>query len=684
MSIRLEQPSHKQLDTLKPINLKQQLAGTPPNNPHFTVNIKNRKGDDIKVADPRMTRALVALMNQHAVHGGAAAHWGGPAAFAEIMSCVHWFMFENKSSPWFESFNFVNDAGHTENGVYALRANYGFDGLSFEDLFKFRSINSKLTGHGEAHLNPEGVYISNGPLGSGLPQAQGLAIADKAIGNERVTVCTISDGASMEGEAKESFAAIPGLASRGMLNPFLMIVSDNNTKLTGRIDKDSFSMESTFSTLSHLGWEVILVKEGNNLQEVYNAIEKGLELAKANPLKPVCLHCLTVKGFGVKSTEESASGGHGYPLKAYSDKLEGFINEVFDGQVPSELKETIQKLAKKPGTSESSSSQGEAKKIPMDKVQPGFAKAAIKAAKEGLPVFSVSADLQGSTGIAAFQKEFPGRFIDVGVAEANAVSTAVGLSKQGLIGIVDTFAQFAISKGNLPLIMSGLSQAPIIGLFSHTGFQDAADGASHQATTYLAATSSIPHIQCVVVSCQAEAEALMGQAIHKIKREREEKGSSDSVLFFYGREKHPISFDEKATFEWGKAQILKKGKDVTFITCGPLLPKALAASELLEKEGLSATVINNAFVNRPDLETISKCLKETGNKVITLEDHQLVGGMGAQLTHALSLEGYDFKIKCLATQGGFGQSAYLADHLYKAHGLDEDKLVEETKKFLKS
>ena len=683
MSIRLEQPSHKQLDTLKPLNLKQKLAGTPSNDPRFTVNIKNQKGINIKVADPRMTRALVALMNQHAVHGGAAAHWGGPAAFAEIMSCIHWFMFENKSSPWFESFNFVNDAGHTENGVYALRANYEFDGLSFEDLFKFRSIESKLTGHGEAHLNPEGVYISNGPLGSGLPQAQGLAIADKAIGNEKVTICTISDGASMEGEAKESFAAIPGLASRGMLNPFLMVVSDNNTKLSGRIDKDSFSMESTFSTLSQLGWEVILVREGNNLQEVYNAIEKGLELAKANPSKPVCLHCLTVKGFGVKSTEESASGGHGYPLKAYSDKLESFIEEVFDGEVPSELKDTIQKLAKKP-SSELSGAEEKTQTTPMDKVQPGFAKAAIKAAKEGLPVFSVSADLQGSTGIASFQKEFPGRFIDVGVAEANAVSTAVGLSKQGLIGIVDTFAQFAISKGNLPLIMSGLSQAPIIGLFSHTGFQDAADGASHQATTYLAATSAIPHVQCVVVSCQAEAEALMSQAIHNIKREREESGNADSVLFFYGREKHPISFDEKATFEWGKAQVLKKGKDVTFITCGPLLPKALAASEILEKEGLSATVINNAFVNRPDIKTISECLKETGNRVITLEDHQLVGGMGAQLTHALTLNNINFKIKCLATQGGFGQSAYLADHLYKAHGLDENKLIEETKKFLKS
>ena len=90
----------------------------------------------------------------------------------------------------------------------------------------FRGIHSKLTGHGESHLNPEGVLISNGPLGSGLPQAQGLAIGDQLAGNDRVTICTISDGAMMEGEAKESLAAIPGLAVKGQVNPFVLILSD--------------------------------------------------------------------------------------------------------------------------------------------------------------------------------------------------------------------------------------------------------------------------------------------------------------------------------------------------------------------------------------------------------------------------------------------------------------------------
>ena len=140
------------------------------------------------LADPRATRALVALMDVHAVNGGAACHWGGPAAFAEIIAAIHGIMFAAPGRPWHEAFNFVNDAGHAENGIYALRANYGFDGMTFEILKGFRSIQSKLTGHGESHLNPEGVLLSNGPLGSALPQAQGLALADKVAGRDRVTI----------------------------------------------------------------------------------------------------------------------------------------------------------------------------------------------------------------------------------------------------------------------------------------------------------------------------------------------------------------------------------------------------------------------------------------------------------------------------------------------------------------
>jgi transketolase len=487
---------------LKPLEVPGRLEPAPARAPKYAVRIKNAKGDDVMVADPRVTRALIALMDVHAVNGGAAAHWGGPAAYAEMLAALHAIMFSIDARPWHEAFNFVNDAGHAENGLYAVRANYGFDGLTFESLKGFRSIDSKLTGHGESHLNPQGVLLSNGPLSSALAQSQGLALGDRVGNRDRTTVCVVSDGAAMEGEAREAFAAIPGLASKGRLNPYVMLLSDNDTKLSGRIATDAFSMLPSFEALSVLGWNVLRVPNGHDLQAVYLAIERGLAEAKANPSMPVCLWFKTIKGYGVRATMESASGGHGFPLPN-AEKIVAFVQEIFDGDIPKEFatwadalfrdwqrheatKTTV--ISPVPGASE----------VKRDKVQTGLAKAAIRAAREGLPVFSVSSDVHGSTGISLFQKTFPDRYVDVGIAEANMVSTGAGLAKAGYIPIVDTFGQFEVTKGNLPLTMAALSQAPLVAIFSHVGFQDAADGASHQASTYFAATSAIPH---TVVNC---------------------------------------------------------------------------------------------------------------------------------------------------------------------------------------
>src|SRR5256885_2415516 len=130
---------------LSPLSLKSKLAPTP-GRPKYSVTVKNAKGEEVILGDPCATRALVALMDVHAVIGGAACHWGGPAAFAEIMASIHAIMFSTQGRPWFEAYNFINDAGHTENGIYALRSLYGFDGMTFESLKGFRGLQSKLTG----------------------------------------------------------------------------------------------------------------------------------------------------------------------------------------------------------------------------------------------------------------------------------------------------------------------------------------------------------------------------------------------------------------------------------------------------------------------------------------------------------------------------------------------------------
>lgn len=656
--------NNKRFDSLDTLEMKNKLASTPKGPPKYFKIIQDSNGNEITLADPNASRALVALMNQHAVIGGAAAHWGGPAAFAEIMSALHGIIFSNNDREWFEQYNFINDAGHAENGVYAIRANYNFDNLTFDDLRGFRSIQSKLTGHGESHLNPEGILLSNGPLGSSLPQAQGLAISDKAKKNDRLTVCTISDGASMEGEAKESFAAIPGLAAKELINPFVCIISDNNTKLSGRIDQDSFNMAPTFKSLATLGWNVINLEDGHNLEKTYEEILNAFKQARTNPLQPVALVTKTIKGKGIKATEDSLSGGHGYPLKAYDPKLVEFIQEIYSGNAPVEFVSWAQEiLDSKPA------SQGkEEKSIVEEKVQKGIARAVIRATEEGLPIFSLSADLPGSTGIKEFQDRYPNRYLDLGVAESNTISTAAGFSKNGFIPIADTFAQFGVTKGNLPLTMASLSQAPIIALFSHTGFQDAADGASHQATTYFASTCSIPNTEVISCSCSSEAEFLMYNALCNFAEQREKGITPKTSIFFLGRENFPEHFGP-TDYEWGKAQILREGSDITIVATGPTVLKAIQAYDLMAKSGVNATIINSPFINNPDIETIGNCIKNTNNKLITVEDHQVIGGMGSILAQYLLLAGHTPKLSILGIKNSFGQSAYKADHLYDKHGI---------------
>ncbi len=673
---------------LTPLSLKSRLAGTPKSAPKYATTVKNAAGQPVVLADPRTTRALVALMDVHAVNGGAACHWGGPAAFAEMMAAVHGVLFATQGRPWHEAFNFINDAGHAENGIYALRANYAFDGMTFEDLKGFRSIKSKLTGHGESHLNPEGVLMSNGPLGSALPQAQGLAIADKVSKRDRVTIVTVSDGASMEGEAKEAFAAIPGLAAKGRVNPFVMLVSDNDTKLSGRITKDAFSMQNSFQAMSALGWNVLFVKDGHDLQAVYQAVESGIAAAKANPNVPVCLWIKTIKGYGVKSTMENSAGGHGFPL-ANGEKIVEFVNEIYGGKTPAELADWAKSLRVDWETKEAAkkakaaAAPAAAPSVKKDKVQGGLAKGAIRAATEGLPVYSISCDVQGSTGISTFQKSFPDRFIEVGIAEANMISVAAGFSKAGYIPIVDTFGQFGVTKGNLPLTMAALSQAPVIAMFSHIGFQDAADGASHQATTYLAATSAIPHTCVIAPSCPDEAEALMYEAIKRQGADRAAGRDGETYIFFVGRENYPMYWVEGATYPWGKAQVLQQGTDVVLIACGVLVNKAIEAGKKLAEQGIKATVINNPFINQVDVETIGAAVKAASGRVVTIEDHQIIGGMGAQISHALSTAGIAHRMKSLGIDGEFGQSAYLADELYQHHGLTAAKLIESAQTLMK-
>ena len=667
-----------------PLFLHNKLAGNPSREPIYSVSIQGARGP-LKVVDPKSTRALVALMDMNAVLGGAASHYGGPAAFAELMSALHGFAFQEaelSEKPWHEMFHLVNDAGHCENGLYALKANYGFADLTLEKLKKFRSIESVLTGHGESHLFPEAVFLSNGPLGSALPQAQGLAMADSLAKKSRVTVTAISDGACMEGEAREAMAAIPGFAKAGKLNPFVMIISDNTTKLSGRIDKESFSMAPTFQSLTALGWKVVSLSDGHDLQKCYDVISKAIDEAKANPGTPIAIHAKTIKGIGTKKTAESSSGGHGFPLKSPTE-LPEFLKEIYDGgSYPAEFDGWVAELIEIEKKMKASAVKPA---VPEEKIQTGIANAMIKAFKAGHPVVSITSDLPGSTGVAGFRKDFPQASVDVGIAESNMVSVAAGYSKSGYIPVVDTFAQFGVTKGALPLTMASLSEAPMICVFSHTGFQDAADGASHQGLGYLAMVSSIPHVDVYCLTCSEEADQILTKTIEKFSADRKAGKTPNSTVLFLGRENFPKNFGTAKEYSLMKAQIVLEtegAKKVTIAASGSMMSQAIAAADDLAKQGIGAVVVNPGNHNHLDLPTFKTALAKSENRLITIEDHQMIGGFSQMLTFALVQAGVAPKLKALAVHGEFGQSAYLAQELYAKHHIDSKAIVKAAKELV--
>lgn len=664
----------------EPIHVPSKLAPIQSTKPQLSVSVKTKSGETLQAPSPVATRTLVSLMDMNAVLGGAASHYGGPAAFAELMSALHAYVFsqsQKAKKDWFEMYNIVNDAGHCENGLYALKANYGLAGLNFDKLKKFRSIDSVLTGHGEAHLFPEGVLISNGPLGSALPQSQGLAMADAHAKKKRVTITAISDGACMEGEAREALAAIPGLAKRGQMAPFVLIISDNNTKLSGRIDQESYSMQPTFESLKALGWKVISVPEGNDLQKCLAAVETAVEEANQNPNVPVAIHAKTVKGIGTQKTAASSSGGHGFPLKSPSE-LPEFLSEIGHGvKLDLDYNGWVEELRKQEDEQKKAKT---ATAAPEEKIQTGISNAMIKLRKQGLPIVSITSDLPGSTGVAGFRKEFASDSFDVGVAESNMISVAAGFSKTGYIPVVDTFAQFGVTKGALPITMAMLSEAPVICIFSHTGFQDAADGASHQALSYLAMVSSIPHVDCYLLSCSEEAESLLSQTLQKFAEQRKAGQTPRTSIFFLGRENFPKNYNANLKYELGKGQLVYESKGdfkkfVTLVAGGSMVVQALEAAKQIEKQERGVIILNPSIVNHPDLELLKTTIAKSQGKVVMVEDHQMIGGMNQMLTFALVQAGVNLQARYLAVNGEFGQSAYNAIDLYRKHGLDSSAIV---------
>ena len=297
----------------------------------------------------------------------------------------------------------------------------------------------------------------------------------------------------------------------------------------------------------------------------------------------------------------------------------------------------------------------------------GKALAALGAEHENLVV--LDADLANATKTQTFQKAFPDRHFDCGIAEANMICVAAGMSTTGLVPFASSFAMFASGRAFEQVRNSiGYPHLNVKIGATHGGISVGEDGASHQCCEDFALMRSIPGMTIICPADGVEAEAAVKAAYEM----------DGPVYLRFGRLAIPVFHEEGFNFQIGKGEILHDGTDVAIIANGLLVYEAIQAGEALAEMGINAMVINMATVKPLDEELVLSAAKKCG-KVITCEEHSVIGGLGEAVCSVLS-EKLPTPVRRIGVNDEFGHSGPAAA-LLKQFGLSAEHIVEVAKEF---
>ena len=299
----------------------------------------------------------------------------------------------------------------------------------------------------------------------------------------------------------------------------------------------------------------------------------------------------------------------------------------------------------------------------------GYGKGLVALGKEHPDVVVLDADLAGSTKTGMFAKEFPDRHFNCGIAEADMMSVAAGLAASGLTPFASSFAMFASGRAYEQIRNSiGYPALNVKIGASHGGMSVGEDGASHQCCEDFALMRSIPGMVVICPADGVEAEAA-------VKAVYEHKGP---VYLRMGRLAVPVFHEEGFEFQIGKGEVMRDGNDIAIIANGLMVYEAIQAGEKLAELGINARIINMSTIKPLDEEIVLKAAKECG-KVITCEEHNIIGGLGEAVCSFLS-ENYPTPVKRIGVNDQFGFSGP-AYEVLEAFGLCASHIVEVAKEF---
>jgi transketolase len=513
---------------------------------------------------------------------------------------------------------YFSSKGHDVPGQYSVLFSLGV--LPKAKFVRLRRLGGT---YGHPDVTTPGMEANTGSLGMGISKGKGIAFAKRLRGSGGRVFIMTGDGELQEGQIYESLQSVVNQ----QLNNLTVIV-DHNKLQSDKLVSEISNLGDLENKFRAFGWHVVRCN-GHDFEQLEKAFDELRQITD----KPKVVIADTIKGRGVSFMEHPAAlkAGKGYyrwhagapddeSFKAAYDELLARTNKTLK-----ELELEQLKLEDYPADAKGASG------VSTEYVVDAYGEALADVAQGRDDLVVLGADLTADCRLKSFEKRYPDRFIENGIAEQDMVSMAGGLALSGLLPVVNTFASFLSARANEQIYNNGCEQTRIIYANHYAGLIPAGPGQSHQSIRDISLFAALPNFEILQPSNATETRMAVEYAVN---------GSSENCVLRLNIGPSPRLLELPADYQLtkGRGVVLSEGKHAVIFGYGPvMLNEALAAAELLRAKDFHLKVINMPWLNRFDVKWLVDVIGDC-SAIYVLEDHAAVGGLGDMLLHAFKRE----------------------------------------------
>ena len=642
---------------------------------HLDVNAAQLSLDELSALRQMRTRCARRILLATTL--AASGHPGGSLSALDMLLVTYGLIKHKPEEPRFAGRDrVVVSMGHISPGVYSTLAEYGY--FSEDDFLSgFRRTGSGFPGHVE-YIAP-GVEWDTGNLGQGISAAVGMALAFKMRNQENRVICLMGDGEHQKGQVVEAIR----FARKFKLDNLTVLVDRNHLQICGNTEE--IMPQSIRGLYGALGWQVNYLEDGHDHNAIFTALAGAYRNRSGLPTVIVAHTCM---GRGISFMENLAKY-HGSPLKEdqLADALAelGVENDYADWQKKRQEPVRTNTIMAAPSLYPQII-PGAPIVYAADKKtdnRSGFGNALQSLAEAnntqvGSPkIVGVCCDLEGSVKMGGFRKHSPGAYVEAGIQEHHAAGMSGALSRENLVTFFSTFGAFAVSEVYNQNRLSDFNHTNLKVVATHVGLDVGEDGPTHQCIDYLGLMKNYFRFSVFMPADPNQTDRIIRHVAatpgnHFV-------GMGRSITPVITDEDGRVFFDADYVFTPGKADWLRRGKDLTIVTYGALVPAVLQAWDLLRQEGIAAGVLNMASLLPLDAESLVAAANI--GPLLTVEDHHVASGLGASAAVALMDRGISARMKRLGVSH-YASSGKPAE-LYADQGLDPASIAEAAKSLLK-